>query len=164
VIGYEAAEWHDLYVAVAGAAAALTGLLFVAMSINLARILELAILTSRAAESLGILVIVLLVSILVLTPGQSRELLGTELAVIEAATVAVLCVRLCRRERRPGDPLYWTLTTFGIALLSTVPSAVGGLSLAIGTGGGLYWLVPGLVFSFVGAVYNGWVLLVEILR
>jgi hypothetical protein len=34
----------------------------------------------------------------------------------------------------------------------------------LGHGGGLYWLVATLVFSFVSAVINAWVLLVEILR
>jgi hypothetical protein len=36
----ESAEGHDLFVAIAGAAAALAGLLFVALSINLSRILQ----------------------------------------------------------------------------------------------------------------------------
>ena len=31
-------------------------------------------------------------------------------------------------------------------------------------GGGLYWVVAGIVFAIVGAVANAWVLLVEILR
>ncbi len=30
--------------------------------------------------------------------------------------------------------------------------------------GGLYWLVPAILFSFAGAMLNAWVLLVEILR
>jgi hypothetical protein len=31
-------------------------------------------------------------------------------------------------------------------------------------GGGLAWLVAGIVGAFVGAIVNAWVLLVEILR
>ena len=41
---------------------------------------------------------------------------------------------------------------------------VAGASLIAGTGGGLYWLVPGIVIALVGSVINVWVLLVEILR
>ena len=37
---YSAAEWESLFVAEAGASAALAGLLFVALSINLERILK----------------------------------------------------------------------------------------------------------------------------
>jgi hypothetical protein len=51
--------------------------------------------------------------------------------------------------------------------VTAVPSlcfAVGGISLAGQIGGGIYWLVPGTLLTFVGAAYNAWVLLVEIIR
>jgi hypothetical protein len=41
---------------------------------------------------------------------------------------------------------------------------VAGLSLAVNGGGGFYWLGPAAMLGIVGAVYNAWVLLVEILR
>ena len=41
---------------------------------------------------------------------------------------------------------------------------VAGVSLLLGAGGGLYWLVPGMAFSVVVAVVNAWVLLVEVVR
>jgi len=45
-------EWQTLVAVQAGAAATLTGLVFVAVSINLARILETPGLSGRAAESI----------------------------------------------------------------------------------------------------------------
>jgi hypothetical protein len=46
----------------------------------------------------------------------------------------------------------------------TLPFIIGGASVMLGSGGGLYWVVAGVVFAITGAVINAWVLLVEILR
>ena len=81
MIAYDPAEWHELFVATAGATAALAGLLFIAISINLGDILKSKTLPLRAVDSLGIMVSVLIVSILVLTPGQSTMVLGLELLI-----------------------------------------------------------------------------------
>ncbi|MGN6172504.1 MAG: hypothetical protein ACTHPS_06080 [Streptosporangiaceae bacterium] len=39
-----------------------------------------------------------------------------------------------------------------------------GISLIAVGGGGLCWLVPGLVLGFAGAVLNAWIRLVELHR
>lgn len=51
-----------------------------------------------------------------------------------------------------------------VVLLPSIALAVGGLTLALGTGGGLFWTLAGVVLSFGVAVVNAWVLLVEINR
>jgi hypothetical protein len=48
--------------------------------------------------------------------------------------------------------------------MGTVPLVIGGLSVLLETGGGLYWIAAGVVLAICGAVANAWVLLVEILR
>ena len=51
-----------------------------------------------------------------------------------------------------------------LAQVAVVPVLVAGVSLLVGAGGGLYWLVPGVVLCLVVAVLNAWVPLIEILR
>jgi hypothetical protein len=55
VASYSAVAWHDFFMGTIGAAAALTGLLFVAISINLDEVLKHPQLPGRAAGTLGIL-------------------------------------------------------------------------------------------------------------
>jgi modulator of FtsH protease len=49
-------------------------------------------------------------------------------------------------------------------LAASLPLAAAGISLLAGAGGGLYWLVPGVVAALLGGIINSWILLVEILR
>ena len=53
---------------------------------------------------------------------------------------------------------------FVLSQAATLPVLIAGVSLLLEAGGGLYWLVPGVLFSLIVAVFNTWVLLVEILR
>jgi hypothetical protein len=164
-VAYDPAEWHDLFVATAGASAALLGLLFVAVSINLERILAYDGLPERALETLLLLLGVLVVGIVGLIPSQSSVALGLELFVI-AALVAVIIFRLPspRAVEDGKEPGSWRISRIGVRLMGTVPSVIGGLSIVLEAGGGLYWIAAGIVLAIVGAVANAWVLLVEILR
>ena len=102
---YSAVEWQGLFLAAAGASAALTGLLFVAISINLDRILQGTGLPGRAGEAMVLLVAVLVVSMLGLVPGQSPTMLGAELlgtGLVAWLILATIHVRAVR-----GGGLYW---------------------------------------------------------
>ena len=77
--GYLASPWSDFSVAVVGSAAALTGLLFVAVSINIEQILAIGPLAGRALSTMILFVVPLVVGILILVPGQSVTALGLEL-------------------------------------------------------------------------------------
>ena len=69
-------DWQNFFVAELGALATLTGLVVVAISINLSRILTVVSLPSRAGESLIMLVGALVVVSVALVPSQPPLLLG----------------------------------------------------------------------------------------
>jgi hypothetical protein len=69
--------WEPFFIASSGATAALAGLIFVAISINLDDILETPGLDRRALEALALLVGALILSLLVLVPGQPQPPSGS---------------------------------------------------------------------------------------
>ncbi len=160
---YSALPWHDFFIGTIGAAAALTGLLFVAISINLEQILHYPQLPGRAAGTLGILVSALVVSGFVLAPGQGSRALGVEIAAT-GTIVAAQAVWVSHGKGAPGDPASWQIQHLATLLLPGVVLIVGGLSLVAGEGGGLYWVFGAILLAFVSASLNAWVLLVEIKR
>jgi modulator of FtsH protease len=164
VTAYDPSEWHDLFVAVAGASAALAGLVFVAVSINIERIIGYKGLPERALETLLYLVLVLLVSIVGLIPAQSHVALGVELLVLSVGIGGGI-TRLRTIQVDSGEvPFTWALSRWMVRAVAIVPLVVGGAGILVESGGGLYWIVAGIVFAISGAVASAWVLLVEILR
>ena len=74
--------WESFFIAEVGASAALVGLIFVGVSINLIRILSLPGLPNRALLALVLLLTILVVCSLLLVPGQTLTFVGIEVLVI----------------------------------------------------------------------------------
>jgi hypothetical protein len=163
--GYSTANWSAVFAAITSASAALTGLLFVALSINLTHVIKGRGLIGRAVEVLVLLTAVLIVSTLLLMPGQQIVATATEVlgvAVLEAAVLVYIHVRAPRRVLGV-TPAMFTMRVTG-AQSGPVFMIVGALSLLGQNGGGLYWVVPALLASMVAAIIGAWVMLVEIVR
>lgn len=160
---YDSAAWASFAVAAVGAAAALAGLLVVACSININRVIEMPSVVSRMAASLALFTGVLTAATVLLVPGQERHVAGIELAAVGGAMLAATARNHGLRAARPE----YRRNALGAALFSVVASlfvmAAGSL-YAAGAGGGLYWLFPGVVVAFAVGLFNAWVALVEILR
>lgn len=144
--------------------AALTGLVFVALSINLARILSFPWLPGRAGETVAVLFEALVVAALCLVP-RSRSALGWQILAVGVIgwTFSLVLQMRGRVEVRERGRAQFT-TRVVITQVATLPVIVAGASLLVRAGGGLYWLVPGLVLLFLLGIANAWVLLVEIVR
>jgi hypothetical protein len=157
------AGWENFFVAEAGAAAALSGLLFVAVSINLARILSIRHLPERAAETLVVLMSVLVVATFGLVPGQGHVALGCELLGV-GLVVWVMAVRAQAIAHRDVEQRRWLPTRVVGTQAASLPLVVAGGLVASGRVCGLYWIVPGTLAAFASGMLNAWVLLVEIQR
>lgn len=163
---YNAANWTPAFTAVAGSSAALTGLLFVAISINLSQILKVPGLVARGIEVVVLLAAVLVLSILLLMPAMTAAALGVEvlsITLVAEALVTWIQIRSARGVASLVGPLNFALRVLG-GQVGLILLLVGGVSLLAESGGGLYWVVPGMAFVMVSAIIGAWVLLVEILR
>ena len=151
-----------MYGAVAAAAAAFAGLLFVALTVNLPRILPDAAHVARAREALGGLLSLLVMALLVLIPGQARDALGIELLCL-AAVLAAVSIRLqgeTIRRLPPGRRARWAVRMLPVNA-ATAAIIVTGASLIAGTGGGLYWLAGTVLIYVLRSALNAWDLLIE---
>jgi hypothetical protein len=87
-------EWHDFLLAAAGAAAVLSGLVFVGVSINLEMIMVDPTygLANRALEALVLLMAVLIATCLLLVPAQGTVVAGIEVLVVGVVEWAAIVV------------------------------------------------------------------------
>jgi hypothetical protein len=163
--GYTPDAWAAPFTAIAGSAAALTGLLFVALSINLDRVIKGQGLVTRAIEVLLLLVGALVLATMLLMPGQG---VGTAAAEVLGVALALEFALTFIHVRAPRRALGVTRFNFTMRVigdhLGPLVLIGGAITLFAGSGGGLYWVVPGLIAAMISAIVGAWVLLVEIVR
>jgi hypothetical protein len=73
-------------------------------------------------------------------------------------------VRGLNKQQEIVVPRDWTYGYFGLAQIATLPGVVGAVLLYFGNLAGYYWIAGGLLATFVFALLNSWILLIEILR
>ena len=168
-LGYGTVGWEEFFVCAGGATAVLSGLIFVALSINIEKVLKIEkrdgqnFLTGRALEGLVDLLIVLGVSLVALTPEIARGVMAAVI-LLAAAASAVSPIRALIASRGQSGLGTATLVRIETAGALTITLAAAGLTLAVHHGGGLYWLPAAFVLAITIAAVNAWVLLADVLR
>ena len=158
---YNPGNWHDFFLASAGSAAALTGLLFVSLSLHVRFIASSGSHRSTARGSLIGLVMVLVTSLVVLVR-QPTSWTGVELALVSVLYVTAVGAYQISRYRRLGTLPRATLIRSGLGYLLAILGFVGGLSLYFGTGPGLYAVAFPAVAIIVWNLQNAWTLLMGV--
>jgi hypothetical protein len=162
---YNVDVWIPFAAAVVGAAAVLVGLIFVALSINLDALLLEPPLLRRAGAAIVLLLSVVMATLVLLVPGQATWILGLELVAVGAAGAVVVGLLLARQLGHMEEAYRGHFRrALGWSWAVQVCYALCGASLVLGTGGGLYWLLPACVTGLCRSILESWVLLVEIKR
>jgi len=160
-MGYTPAHWLSFAEVLAPVAGALTGLLFVALSVKSEVFTASRSLSSRAGETLVLFMISVLIAV-VLVPPQPSAALGWELLALAVVSAAILFVL----DRRAGHATHAGVARyverFSPNTITAVLVAVAGLTFLLKAGGGLYWLIPAAVASLLGGVINTWQFLVRV--
>ena len=159
-MGYLPGMWHDFGVTIGSLAGALTGLLFVAVSIKSETLAKSRSLSSRAAQTLVLFMTSALAAIFLVAP-QPGAALGGELVALAAASATTLYVL----DRRGGHDQTSRVARYveraSPNLITSVLYGVAGVTFLITAGGGLYWLIPAAVASLAGGVINAWLFLIR---
>src|SRR2546423_13460577 len=145
---YGSAGWHDFFLMVGGGAAALTGLVFVAMSVHLDQIALHAAPRHRARTVLTGLTAVFIRCALVLMAGQSPQMVALDVIIVLIGVEIVLyrSIRQALRETQVPDPaLVWrTIGSFACLVLEQI----GAIGLFTGEPRGRFVVGIGMLASF----------------
>lgn len=157
--------WANFLTAQVGASAALVGLLFVGLSVNLSKILASAKLADRAFVVFLLLLTVLVASSFLLTPGQSPSVMGVQVLVAGLVTL-IVSTRLDMRIWRNTERQYRRGAVVLIAVNQCIALAyvIAGVILLTNDLTALNWFVVAVILTYIRAVLDAWVLLVEINR
>ena len=159
---YRPEAWETMFEMVALAAVTLTGLLFVGLSINLRSIVATPAHFARAREALITQLVLLIIAIFVLIPGQGRVALGIELVVLSIIVLAAsLRLQSSTLQHLPAHRRRAWAKRLIVLNGASVGIAIAGIGLVTRGLGGLLWLVPTILTCLLWSTYNAWSLMIR---
>ena len=160
--------WDNFAVISGSAAGALTGLLFVAVSLNRDRIISHPALRGEAGKTLVLFLLALLLSLVLVIPATSARTIGVVLVAIAIGSGTILTLigrrgrdaapRQHADETGAADRLARLLDMVSPNLFTMLLIVVAGC-LQIAGDNGLYWLAAAEVLALGGGVINAWLFL-----
>ena len=156
---YQPALWHDYFAVVGTGAAALTGLVFVAMTLHLDEITRDPVHRHRARTILTGLTAVFIRCALVLMGGQNGQAIAMEIIGVLVIVEVILYNSIRQAIRSADNGVLWrTIGSFACLVLEQI----GAVILFAGNTAGLYVVGLGMMSSFIFMVTGAWLLLVGV--
>ena len=153
----ELGPWHDFFGVAGTAAAALLGLVLVAITLRVQVVEAHAVLRNRARSAIQVLGGLLLICLVALVPDIDALWFGLAVLVLEVGRIGLTVwglVAAARDARLPRS--VWLRTTPN---LITLLSVGGALSLIAGRGPGVYLIAAALVLTLGPMLFSVWGLL-----
>jgi modulator of FtsH protease len=154
-------NWANFFIATATVSAALSGLIYVGISINLHKVLQIVGAPERAWNALTLLLAMMLFSLLMLVPGEAHLDLGWEILGVGILACALIAVPGFSANARKSHKNYASVL---VDLVATILYVVAGGLIIAGQMNGVYLLVPAFALSLWKALWDAWILMIEINR
>ena len=154
--------WDNVYLLVGGMAATLTGLLFVAVSINITDVMSDTRpgLRGGAVRTFNQFLLLIEISIVMLIPQQSALTLGIAIAAMGLLAL-VITLMSSRGVIRTGGRRVISLVTSNVLFIGFV---VCGVLVVVGGAQTLFLLLSLVIATLISSVFDAWGLLVEVGR
>jgi hypothetical protein len=158
--------WANFFTTGAEVSATLAGLVIVAVSVNIQKILAHRQLPPRASSTVALLMLLVVIGLGGLVPQPSR-VFGAEVFVAAAVTWAILlaCAReIIAEHLKDGRPVIELIVGLPGGHVAALAFLIGAALVWFEQSQGLYWIAAGAVAALLFAVMNAWVFLIEVLR
>ncbi len=155
-------QWHDFFLMVGGGAAALAGLVFVAMSINLTVIAGDPTHKNRAIGTLTGFTAVFMICALALIGDQTQQSIGIEWLAVSVPATVIYIRGYFRAVRMHGNPKALSIGRVVFGTIDYVVQIIGSILLISGYIAGLYLASIAMVVSFASLISGAWLLIVGI--
>ena len=159
---YRPDQWHDFFVMVGSGAVVLTGLVFVALSLNVNVVTQDATHRYRAIDTLAAMTGVFVICAFALMGGQDHRAVGIEWLVVAAISIAVYLRGYVLAVRRGGsiDALHWRRLVVLAGLYLT--QLVGAALFVADHIAGLYVAAVAMVAALTFMISGVWLLVVGV--
>ena len=155
-------QWDNYFLMAGGGAAALTGLIFVAMSINPESIVRNTTHRNRAINMLSGFSAIFMACSFALIPDQGFRMLGLEWLVLWLVATIIFIRGYVVAIRAGKSFIGLTAKRLGGGTLCYLAEVAGAIALVLGYGAGLYIAAVASIVLFAFLISGAWLLIIGI--